>query len=71
MTIPTDPSLVKAAVALSQSARLSLWDALIVEAASTAGCDRILTEDLRHGARIGEVRIENPFAVQSRPTALE
>ncbi len=59
--VPSDARLVLAAVEISRSAQLSLWDALLIEAARTAGCDRILTEDLNHGATIGGVRIENPF----------
>jgi len=40
---------------------LSFWDALVVRAASTAGCARLLTEDLQHGQVIDGVRVENPF----------
>jgi predicted nucleic acid-binding protein len=40
---------------------VSFWDALIVEAARRAGARRLLTEDLQHGRRFGQVRVENPF----------
>lgn len=60
--IPTDAHLIAAAIKTSQSAQLSYWDALIVEAAASAGCARVLTEDLNAGAVISGVRIENPFA---------
>jgi len=50
-----------AAIEISRSVQLSLWDALLIEAARSAGCDRILTEDLSDGAAISGVRIENPF----------
>jgi len=33
-----------------------------VEAARTAGCERVLSEDLQHGQDFGGVVIENPFA---------
>lgn len=59
--VPVDAALVRAAIALSRSQSLSCWDALIVAAAQTAGCGRILTEDLAHGAMYGNVRVENPF----------
>ena len=36
-------------------------DALIVRAAASAGCVRLLTEDLNHGQVIDGVRVENPF----------
>lgn len=60
--VGADPDLVGDAVRLSIEAQLSLWDALVVEAARVAGCGRVLTEDLSHGAEIASVRIENPFA---------
>ncbi len=60
--VPIDAELVRAAIATSRSAQLSYWDALIVEAAAAAGCDRLLTEDLSHGVTIRSVRVENPFA---------
>lgn len=37
------------------------WDCLIVAAAVSAGCDTLLTEDMRHGRVIDGLRIENPF----------
>jgi predicted nucleic acid-binding protein len=58
----SDTTLVQAAIATSHSATISLWDALIVEAARVGGCDRLLTEDLSAGSTIRGVRIENPFA---------
>lgn len=60
--VPIDGELCRAAVRTSQQRQLSYWDALIVESAAAAGCDRVLTEDLGDGATIGSVRIENPFA---------
>jgi predicted nucleic acid-binding protein len=45
-----------------QSATLSFWDALIVEAALEGNCKRILSEDLQAGRRFGELVVENPFA---------
>jgi predicted nucleic acid-binding protein len=60
-TIPTDAALVRMAVALSRSAQLSIWDALIVAAAQVGRCTRLLSEDLSHGMTYGSVTIENPF----------
>ncbi|WP_375480643.1 PIN domain-containing protein [uncultured Jatrophihabitans sp.] len=59
--VATDLSLVHAAMATAQAAQLSYWDALIIEAAASAGCDRVLTEDLNAGATIRGVTIVNPF----------
>lgn len=61
--IDVDVLLVLAAVDTSRRARISLRDALIIEAASRAGCERVLSEDLNAGQAIQGVRIENPFAV--------
>lgn len=59
--VPVDHRLVLRATDTSLSARISIWDALIVEAAATAGSDRLLTEDLNDGQTIRDVRIVNPF----------
>jgi predicted nucleic acid-binding protein len=59
--VGVDVSLVLSAFDASRSAKISLWDALIVQAASRAGCDRVLSEDLNAGQVMHGVRIENPF----------
>jgi predicted nucleic acid-binding protein len=59
--VAIDASLVLRGVARARESRLSLWDALIVEAAVHAGCDRILTEDLNAGQRFDGLTVVNPF----------
>jgi len=59
--VPVDAALVRAAVALSNDADLSYWDSAVVVAAASAGCRRLVTEDLQHGMDLAGVRIENPF----------
>ena len=59
--VSVDAALVRAAIASSQARSLSYWDALIVAAAESAGCRRILSEDLAPGETYGTVRVENPF----------
>ena len=59
--VPIDPDRVEGAIAGSRDWQLSYWDALIVESARSAGCARLLTEDLADGATYGTVRVENPF----------
>lgn len=54
-------NLVQAAILRSGDARLSYWDALIVESALEAGATVLLTEDLQHGQVIGGLRVHNPF----------
>jgi predicted nucleic acid-binding protein len=59
--VGSDAELVLAAIDTSRSAQLSIWDALIIEAARRAACERVLSEDLADGQTIRGVRIENPF----------
>lgn len=61
VVVGIDKPLALAAIATSRTARLSVWDSLIIEAARHAGCQRVLTEDLNHGQVIRGVRVENPF----------
>jgi predicted nucleic acid-binding protein len=49
------------AVKLARGSNLSFFDALVVSAAADAGCHVLLTEDLQHGRKFGDVTIENPF----------
>jgi len=60
--VATDADLVLAGIDLSVRYQISLWDALIVQAAVVAGCETILTEDLADGAVLAGVGIQNPFA---------
>ncbi len=60
--VAVDRQLVLEAVGLCAAEPISYWDALITRAAATAGCARLLTEDLGDGQVVGGVRIENPFA---------
>ena len=41
---------------------ISYWDAAILEAARTLGCEIVLSEDLSDGQDYGGVRVENPFS---------
>jgi predicted nucleic acid-binding protein len=60
-TVITDVELVRSGIAVSREGRLSFRDGLILAAAAAGRCERLLTEDLSHGATIGGVRIESPF----------
>jgi len=57
---PTKPML-SAALDVTASHSISIWDALVLVAAKSADCDVLLTEDLGHGTKVAGVRIENPF----------
>jgi predicted nucleic acid-binding protein len=41
--------------------RISYWDAAILEAARTLGCETILSEDLSDGQDYAGVSVQNPF----------
>ena len=56
-----EPVLILAASRLHETATISFWDALIVEAARVAGAGMILSEDLAHGQLFEGIRVENPF----------
>lgn len=60
--VAIDLDVVRDGIRVSRQAQLSYWDGLILAAARSAGCEVVLTEDLAHGATLGGVRIENPFA---------
>ena len=59
--VSTDTDLVRRAITTSRRWQLAVWDALIVEAARSSGCDRILTEDLQAGQDFDGITVENPF----------
>ena len=59
--VQVDVSMILAAITRSRSQSFSFWDALIVESALRAGARRLLTEDLQHDQRIGNLTVENPF----------
>src|SRR5512144_1254176 len=55
------PEIILGAIDLHRLHSLSFWDALVIKAASVAGCGRLLSADLNHGQAIDGVTIENPF----------
>jgi predicted nucleic acid-binding protein len=59
--IQVDPEMILAAASTSRRDRISFWDALILAAASAAGCDQVLSEDLQHGRSFDNVRVVNPL----------
>lgn len=59
--VTIQPTLILDAIDLHRLHALSFWDALILRAASSSGCRRLLTEDLQSGRTIAGVHIENPF----------
>ncbi|NJD86890.1 MAG: PIN domain-containing protein [Betaproteobacteria bacterium] len=60
-TVPHTPDLVVRGLELHQAHSFSVWDGLIVQAALDARCDVLLSEDLQHGRRFGDLEVANPF----------
>lgn len=54
-------ALMLAAMATRERFRISYWDAAVIEAARSLGCEVLLSEDLGHGQDYGGVRVVNPF----------
>lgn len=57
----TTTDVMLAAVATHRRRRISYWDAAIIEAARSLGCNLVLSEDLSDGQDYDGVRVENPF----------
>jgi predicted nucleic acid-binding protein len=60
--IETSPNVMLAAVDLATHHRLKVWDAVVLSAASSAGCRVLLSEDLQDGFTSNGVTIVNPFS---------
>lgn len=60
-TAATTPESMMAATDLATDHRLGIWDAVILSAASNAGCRLLLSEDLQDGFTWGGVTVVNPF----------
>ena len=59
--VQISPELIQQAIDCAVLKTLSFWDALIITAASSAGCARVYTEDLNAGQSVLGVAIENPL----------
>jgi predicted nucleic acid-binding protein len=59
--VPVSPTAIRRALSDNLAGRASYWDALLVATAAEAGCSVVLSEDMSHGAFLGEVQIHNPF----------
>jgi predicted nucleic acid-binding protein len=57
----TTVALFNAALRSKRRYGIHYWDAAIIEAARSLGCDTVLSEDLSDGQDYGGVRVINPF----------
>ena len=55
------PALYERTLDIQSRYRYAFFDSLIIASALSAGCTRLLTEDMQHGQQIDGLRIENPF----------
>jgi predicted nucleic acid-binding protein len=60
-TVLNNANSVLQAMELERRYQLSFWDAMIVQAAESAGCEELYSEDLSHGHEYGSVLVVNPF----------
>ena len=60
--VQVTPAIIRGALDVHQTRSVSFYDALIVQAASVAGCDILYSVALNTGEIINGVRIINPFA---------
>jgi predicted nucleic acid-binding protein len=61
---PVDVETHELGLDIVERYRLSLYDGLIVAAATRAGCTTLYAEDLQHGQSIGRLTIRNPFVAR-------
>ena len=61
-TVSPSADIYHRALDLRDRYRFGFYDSLIIAAALTSGCVRLLSEDLQHGQRIEGLTIHNPFA---------
>ena len=59
--VPSDLTLVTAAIEKSTQHQLSIWDAMVIEAALRGGAQTLYTEDLTHGQRFDAITVVNPY----------
>ncbi len=61
--VETTTTILRAALATRERFQISYWDAAILEAARSFGCEVVLSEDLSDTVDYAGVRVENPFRV--------
>jgi len=61
LAVHSSPRLFLEALHIQKQHQFSWYDALIVAAAQEVNCSILYTEEMQHGRRIGDLKIENPF----------
>jgi predicted nucleic acid-binding protein len=65
--VETTGKVMLSAADLAVLHQLGIWDAVILAAASEAGCRLLLSEDMQDGFTWGGVTVANPFAIPRHP----
>jgi len=60
-TVHPDFNMIVSAIHIHKAHSVSFWDALIIQAAKTADCQLLLSEDLQDGFCLENLTIKNPF----------
>jgi predicted nucleic acid-binding protein len=61
LAVHSSPVLYFAALRIKAQHQLAWYDSLIVAAAIESECDILYSEDLQHGQKVNNLRIQNPF----------
>jgi len=59
--IPLDLTIHNRALTIAESYGYSFYDSLIIAAASDNNCNVLISEDMQHSQKIGDLTISNPF----------
>ena len=61
LAVHSSPALFVSALQIYTQHQFSWYDSLILAAAKEAGCSILYTEDMQHGKRVDDLKIDNPF----------
>lgn len=65
--LDTTAEVLTVATGLAAEHELGIWDAIVLSAASIAGCRLLLSEDMQDGFTWGGVTVVDPFAAERHP----
>ena len=60
-TVVNSPGSILRALEIEERCQVSFWDAMIVQAAESANCELLYSEDFSHGQEYEGVLVINPF----------
>ena len=59
--IQVTPAIIRAGIDIHQTRSVGFYDAIVLATALTAGCERLLSEDMNTGEVVHGIQIVNPF----------